>query len=129
MFNWLKRKPTPPPPPEPAKPAVPEMSAAQLKERLTGENPPLVVDVREAYELAEGKILSSIHIPMGSIPARLSELPTDRDLVLQCAVGQRSYAVGEYLLRQGYTRVYNLTGGIYAWKRLHQTGTLTMPIR
>ena len=102
----------------PAEPEVKEITALQLKQMLAGENPPLVVDVREADELAEGVIPGAMHIPMNSVPSRLDELPRDRDLVIHCAVGQRSWYVAKYLQRMGFERVSNLDGGIVAWQSL-----------
>ena len=43
-------------------------------------------------------------------------LPTGQPLLLICAVGGRSYAVGRYFSGKGYGEIYNLAGGISAWK-------------
>lgn len=119
MFNWMKpkKKEAPPSPPEPPTPVVPEISPAELQALLRSPRPPLVLDVREAYELtADGLIPGSVHIPMHFIPNRLSELPKDRPIVAYCTVGARSYQVAEFLLEQGYGNVKNLRGGIIAWQ-------------
>ena len=120
MFNWLKPKkqetPPPAPPPEPEPPAVQEITAKQLKELLAAPEPPLVLDVREAYELPDGIVPGSVHIPMRFIPTRLAELPRDRPIVAYCAAGVRSYHVAEFLLAQGYGDVKSLAGGLMAWQ-------------
>ncbi len=127
MFNWMKPKKKEAPiatrsdsnrsPAEPPTPVVPEISAAELRALLKSPTPPLVLDVREAYELtADGLIPGSVHIPMRFIPNRLSELPRDRPIVAYCGVGARSYYVAEFLLKQGYGEVKNLRGGIIAWQ-------------
>ena len=119
MFNWMKpkKKEASPPPTEPPTPVVPEISAAELQALLKSPTPPLVLDVREAYELtADGLIPGSAHIPMRFIPNRLSELPKYRPIVAYCGVGARSYYVAEFLLKQGYGDVKNLRGGIMAWQ-------------
>ncbi len=116
MFNWMKPKKTQAPEP-PLPPVVPEISAADLQALLKSPSPPLVLDVREAYELtADGLIPGSVHISMRFIPNRLSELPKDRLIVAYCTVGARSYQVAEFLLERGYGEVKNLRGGIIAWR-------------
>lgn len=124
MFDWMKPKkkaalaPLPPTSEatEPSLPGVVEISAMELRKLLASPAPPLVLDVREPYELeADGLIPESVHIPMRFIPTRLAELPEDRSLVVYCAVGSRSYYVAEFLLAHGYPDVKNLTGGIVAW--------------
>jgi rhodanese-related sulfurtransferase len=75
------------------------------------------LDVREDWEHALCHIAGDLHIPMGQIPARLSEIPLDRPLIVVCHHGMRSRQVGEFLLSQGYADVTNLQGGIDAWAR------------
>ena len=77
----------------------------------------LVVDVRNAQELREGYIADSSLVPFWKIAKGQTSLPSDRPLLLVCAVGGRSYAVGQFLNRKGYPEVYNLQGGISAWKK------------
>ena len=106
-MNWFR-----------SKSGVNEISAAQLREQLSSAEPPLVIDVREVYELREGVIPSAIHVPMNNVPARLSELPPEREIVIHCSHGFRSYDVAAWLMRQGYERVSSLAGGMAAWQRL-----------
>jgi rhodanese-related sulfurtransferase len=94
--------------------AVPEISAAELDSRLQASDPPVVLDVREPWELAIARLPGTVDIPMGEVPARLAELPKDRDIVVMCRSGGRSSKVADYLHRMGY-RAANLTGGILAW--------------
>lgn len=74
------------------------------------------VDVREPDEWDEGHIPGALHIPLGELPERLSELPAESDLILVCRSGGRSAAATEFLLRSGYPRVANLAGGMLAWQ-------------
>jgi rhodanese-related sulfurtransferase len=115
MFDWLKPK-KPESPPEPEPPKVQEITAKQLRELLASPEPPLVLDVREAYELADGIVPGSVHIPMRFIPTRLAELPRDQPIVAYCAAGVRSYHVAGFLLAQGYGDVKSLAGGIMDWQ-------------
>jgi rhodanese-related sulfurtransferase len=94
--------------------AVPEVSAGEVDSRLRASDPPLILDVREPWEREIARLPGTLDIPMNEIPARLGEVPKDRDIVVMCLAGGRSLKVADYLLRMGY-RASNLTGGIRAW--------------
>ena len=72
-----------------------------------------LVDVREPWEFATGRLPGAVNIPIGEVVARQEELTTP--LVLVCAIGSRSGRVAEYLAQRGMSRVANLVGGTVAW--------------
>lgn len=74
-----------------------------------------VLDVREAEEVAVGKIAGSLHIPLGALAQRLAELPKDRWIIAQCRSGGRSLKATHWLRQQGFHQTSNLAGGITAW--------------
>lgn len=74
-----------------------------------------LLDVREPYEYDEGHIPGVTLIPMGEIPNRLSEIPTDQQVIVTCRSGNRSGQVTDFLREQGFTNVHNMAGGINAW--------------
>lgn len=76
---------------------------------------PVVVDVREPWEVERCRIEGSRSIPLRDLPAKAADLPQDRDLVLVCHHGGRSAQAAMWLTRNGYTRVHNLEGGVEAW--------------
>jgi rhodanese-related sulfurtransferase len=77
-----------------------------------------LLDVREDWEIALAPVPSSVvHIPMGEISDRLTELDPNRETVVICRSGGRSAQVAQYLERQGFKSVFNLAGGILAWSR------------
>lgn len=80
-----------------------------------------VVDVRSASEWAHGHLPGAIHIPLGHLLERVSELPTDRPIVTQCQSGGRSAIAASVLQRAGVKDVINLRGGYAAWEHAHQT--------
>lgn len=98
------------------------LNAQELKTRLSAAEPPLVLDVREPWEVQVRAIAGSVHIPMRDIPARLAEIDRDRDVVVLCHHGVRSLHVAIFLAAQGFTRLYNLDGGINAWAKQVETG-------
>jgi rhodanese-related sulfurtransferase len=97
--------------------AVPEISVAAAKERLAGANPPRLIDVREPDEYATAHIAGAELLPLSQWPAIAAEKLTDRaqPLLIHCHHGGRSARAAEFLLRNGYTDVINLAGGIDAW--------------
>ncbi|WP_308195844.1 thioredoxin [Nocardioides potassii] len=73
-----------------------------------------VVDVREADEVAGGRVPGAVHIPMNEIPARMAELPQDQAFFVVCAVGGRSRQVVDHLRAQGLDAL-NVAGGTNGW--------------
>jgi len=91
-----------------------EITPRQLEAMLRGDDPPVVVDVREPWETEICRIEGSRLIPMQSLPQRLQEIPRDRTIAVVCHAGARSYYAAEWLLAQGVEAV-SLAGGIDAW--------------
>lgn len=92
-------------------------------EEITGKeaieavkNGSVFVDVREDHEVADTAydIEGGMHIPLGDIPARASELPKDKEIIVGCRSGARSMNACMYLNGEGY-KVKNLQGGIMGW--------------
>lgn len=75
-----------------------------------------LLDVRDGEEWAAGHAQAAAHLPMMEVPARLDEVPRDRDVVVVCRVGGRSAQVVAYLQAHGFDRVANLDGGMLAWQ-------------
>ena len=99
-------------------PGVPELSPLQFAARwpdfASGEDV-VLLDVREHDELEIAAVAGARHIPMRDVPARLAELDADKPLVVMCHLGGRSRRVAEYLAANGFTKVFNLGGGIDSW--------------
>jgi rhodanese-related sulfurtransferase len=75
---------------------------------------PLVIDVREPEEYAAGHVPGARLVPMGSIPARLDELPAEVPVYVICASGNRSLSVADQLAEQGID-AWSVAGGTSAW--------------
>ena len=80
-----------------------------------GQTPPLLLDVREPWEVALAQLPGAVSIPMGSIVSSLGRLDPDRTTVCVCHHGARSMQVALFLEQQGFSDVFNLSGGIHAW--------------
>jgi len=96
---------------------VREMTVQELKSRRDRGESPLVLDVREDWELQLASIPGVVHVPMNEVPARLAELSRDAETIVMCHAGGRSLRVAHYLAGQGFTNVANLSGGISAWSQ------------
>jgi rhodanese-related sulfurtransferase len=68
-----------------------------------------VLDVREDDEWAAGHAPGAHHLPMMELPARIAEVPADRDVAVICA------QVVAYLMRNGWDQVRNVEGGMGEW--------------
>jgi rhodanese-related sulfurtransferase len=96
-----------------------QMTATQLKEWLDdpARDQPVLIDVREPWELDVCRIAGVKPMPMRSIPARCHELQRGAETVVVCHHGARSYQVCMFLEQQGFSRLFNLFGGMAAWSR------------
>ncbi|GAB2751198.1 rhodanese-like domain-containing protein [Melaminivora jejuensis] len=84
---------------------------------------PVLLDVREAWELQQASVAPAasfefLHIPMGSLVARLHELDPQRPVACLCHHGARSLRVAMFLAQQGFGQVANVAGGIDAWSQV-----------
>ena len=96
---------------------VNEIDSKDLQSRLAAGDDIHLLDIRTPGEVAQGIIPRATHLPMHLIPVRMSELPQDKDVILYCRSGARSYHACSYLIQQGFDNVVNLRGGIIGWVR------------
>lgn len=92
-----------------------DITVADLKRRFDAGEKFRLVDVREDFEWDIVHLPEAELIPMGDLPARLSELDSTEEYVLMCRTGGRSAQMVALLISAGITRVKNLKGGIRAW--------------
>ncbi len=91
------------------------ISVTELAAWRRNRTPHVLLDVREPPERAICALEDSLHIAMGEIPARVSELPAELPLVVLCHHGMRSLRVVQFLRQNGRPNAINLDGGIDAW--------------
>lgn len=91
-----------------------DIAPAALRELLATE-PVVMLDVREPWEFALCHLEGSQPVPLESLPERLDALAADALTVVLCHHGVRSQYAAAYLCRNGFSRVYNLAGGIDRW--------------
>ncbi len=83
-----------------------------------------VIDARTAEEHEFAHIEGSVNIPVDDIRKRLPEIPKDKKIVVYCAVGLRGYLASRILLQNGYTEVYNLSGGYKTYSAATEGNTI-----
>lgn len=103
-------------------PRVRSLSAMDVKKLMDAGDDFELVDVRTEGERQTAKIARARHLDKSG-EAFLDTLAKDKKLVFHCHHGVRSRAAAEHYVQQGFTRVYNLEGGIDAWS-LHVDSTV-----
>src|SRR3954469_24648131 len=87
-----------------------EIDASALAASLANGTRPVLIDVREADEHAQGEIGGSVFIPRGFLELRIEKVAPDREapVVVYCASGTRSVFAARSLSELGYTDVKSL---------------------
>jgi rhodanese-related sulfurtransferase len=94
-----------------------EITPADTAAALGSDDPPILLDCRESFEVETAVIAGSLHVPMGDIPSRLAELEAHAEspIVVYCHHGVRSLQVVAFLREQGFDDVRSLAGGVDRW--------------
>jgi len=101
------------------------ITPTELKAKIERGEELSLVDVRSKGEcIQEGIIPGAIHIPLDRLRDEADRLSNERETVVYCATGLRSYLAARILMQKGFTEVKNLTGGTVSWVyRLKKGGT------
>ena len=86
--------------------------------RFMNHDGALMLDVREDSELVNGSVTDAKHLPLELLKQRLEEIDEykERPVIAYCGTGQRSAQACAILRKHGFQQVYNLKGGLNAWK-------------
>lgn len=93
---------------------VPEISVTELKSKLDAGSI-VLLDVREPFEYEVARIPGSKLIPLGDLHSRMSELDSADEIFIHCKSGVRSATALRQLQKAGFSKLFNVTGGILAW--------------
>lgn len=93
-----------------------KITPTELKEWLNTGKSFVLIDVREGWE-RDAYNIGGEHIPLGDVMQRKNEIPVDKSTVIYCEKGIRSSIIIQRLEALGFNNLYNLTGGMTAWKQ------------
>ncbi|MDP2176138.1 MAG: rhodanese-like domain-containing protein [Bacteroidota bacterium] len=96
-----------------------DITAQELKERISHGDVLNIIDVREPYEYDEANINGTL-VPLGDLQARIDDFDDliDQEIIIHCRSGARSSAAKAFMVQNGFTNVRNLIGGITAYLEL-----------
>ena len=98
-----------------------DVKVAYWNEAMNADkNKTFLLDVREPSEYAEGHIPNAVNIPLNQIRSRLGEIPGDKEIIVNCRVGLRSYIGVRILEQNGFANVRNLSGGYITYREVEQ---------
>jgi len=112
-------------PPLPGAPNYIDIRVEKAHELIEG-NPEeiILLDVRTEGEYNAEYIPGAINIPLSDLESRIDELDSSKAIIVYCKSGGRSRTASETLAQRGFV-VYNMEGGINAWKEKFATSTST----
>lgn len=95
--------------------SITTISCDRLQQKLSTPNL-YILDAREKKEYEVSHLKDAIWVGYNTFEAeQIEEVPKDAIVVVYCSIGYRSEKIGEQLKERGYSRVYNLYGGIFEW--------------
>jgi glyoxylase-like metal-dependent hydrolase (beta-lactamase superfamily II)/rhodanese-related sulfurtransferase len=100
----------------------PRIEVAELAEQLSGDHPPLVLDVRTPTEWEAGHVEGSVNAPLQTLGEHLDALPRDRAIAIHCQTGYRSSVAASLLEQAGFRDLADLEGGWVAWDEHRAAG-------
>lgn len=104
---------------------IENLSVDDAKELVEGNKEPeiVILDVRQPEEYRFGHLPGAVFIPLPDLIDKVGELDPKKPVITYCRSGSRSRAAAAFLLSEGFSKVYNMDGGITAWKGLTATGS------
>lgn len=91
-----------------------QMTTTEVAKKLQNNEPVQIIDVREAGEVAAGKIPGAVNIPLSLLEFRMNELDKGTEYIMVCRSGARSGNATHFLNSHGYN-VVNMVGGMLDW--------------
>lgn len=93
------------------------LSVQELKDRLERADDLTLLDVRTDEEWDHGYIRNALHVHVGHLKGELEKIPDDRPTAVICSVGNRASLASSILRRAGRREIFNVLGGMTAWRR------------
>jgi rhodanese-related sulfurtransferase len=95
---------------------ISSISVQNVKELLS-EDDLLILDVRSKEEFSAGHLKGSKNIPVQSLSLKIASLLDwkNKKVLVYCHSGGRSMAASQMLKKSGFTKIYNMAGGVSTW--------------
>ena len=95
------------------------VNTTEFKQLIETKKNGVILDVRTPQEVAQGAIVGSVHMNFYApdFKEQLKTLDKNAPVMVYCAVGGRSGSAMQVLNSMGFKEVYNLAGGINAWRQ------------
>tara|TARA_A100001015_G_scaffold88830_1_gene98790 strand:+ start:335 stop:664 length:330 start_codon:yes stop_codon:yes gene_type:complete len=94
---------------------VKEITVSDLSKKINDNDDFILIDVRTDDEYNFSNIKQAKHIPLDQLPQKFATLNKNKEYVLQCRSGGRSYKAAQIMKKNGFNKVYNLIGGLIDW--------------
>ena len=91
------------------------VSVAEAKALIETNLSLLVLDVGSEGEYAQGHLKDAVNIPISDLSRRMNELDENSLILVYCRTGKRSAQASSALAERGFTKVFNMQGGLLAW--------------
>jgi len=96
---------------------VENISVEEVFEIITSGEDYIILDVRTLEEFNQGHLEGALHIPVDELEGRLDELSEEKPIIVHCKSGGRSKTASNLLIENGFTQVYDMSGGILEWEQ------------
>ncbi|NTV64899.1 MAG: rhodanese-like domain-containing protein [Oscillochloris sp.] len=101
-----------------SRPAMQQISVGDLKAKLDAREAIVLIDVRQPEEYTQdGHIAGARLMPLPGLSNQIDKLSKEDPIYCVCLSGSRSHVACDMLLRQGFTNITNVVGGMGAWMR------------
>lgn len=102
-----------------------KLSPAAFEAMLQKDSTVQLVDVRTPEEYQQGYIANAQNLNLydADFAQKIAKLDKTRPVMVYCAKGARSASAAEQLSKQGFPQVYDLEGGMTAWKQARKPVT------
>jgi len=100
-----------------SRPTFASISVRDLKAKLDAREQIVLIDVRQPEEFKSGHVAGARLLPLPTLATRLDKLAKDAAIYCICLSGGRSQTASDLLVRQGFTNVTNVVGGMSAWQQ------------
>lgn len=93
------------------------INVAEFKDKIANESNAVILDVRSQMELEDGNVPNHqlIDIMQPDFASKVASLDKDKTYLIYCRSGNRSGKACSLMAEMGFTKLYNLAGGIMAW--------------